>query len=116
MWDGPAAAWLAACDTILALGCDAIVPGHGPLTDRQGVEAVAGYLRYVHAEATARHQAGMGPEDAARDIELGSYADWLGWERIVINVDAVYRELDPGHRSPPVLELFRAMAELKQHK
>ena len=58
----------------------------------------------------------MSAEDAARDIELGPFADWGDWERIVINVDAVYSELDPGREPTGVIDLFRAMAELKQHK
>ena len=49
----------------------------------------------------------MRADDAARDIELGPYSDWLDWERIVINVDSVYRELDPEHAAPDVLDLFR---------
>jgi glyoxylase-like metal-dependent hydrolase (beta-lactamase superfamily II) len=116
VWAGPVSNWIRACDTILELDCSVIVPGHGPLTDRSGVEAVASYLNYVHAEATARFQAGMRADEAARDIELGSYADWLDWERVAINVDTVYRELDPSRPPPDVMDLFRQMAELKLHK
>ena len=116
VWDGPIQNWIDACRTIIDLDCRAIVPGHGPLTDIGGVEAVADYLSHVTVEATARHEAGMSAEDAARDIELGPYADWLDWERIVINVEAVYREIDPERPKADVMNLFRAMAELKQHK
>lgn len=116
VWDGPIQNWLDACAKIIELGCSTIVPGHGPLTDAAGVQAVADYLSYIKAEATARHEAGMGPEEAARDIELGPYADWLDWERVVINVHAVYRELDPGREPAGVMDLFRGMAELKQRK
>ena len=116
VWAGPVQNWIDACQRILELGCTVIVPGHGPLTDAAGVRAVADYLTYVTAEATARHQAGMRAEEAARDIELGPYAHWLDWERIVINVDSIYRELDPHHPRPDVMDLFRQMAELKQHK
>jgi cyclase len=116
VWAGPVQNWIDACHRILELGCQVIVPGHGPLTDGAGVQAVADYLGYVRAEATARHQAGMRADEAARDIELGPYAEWLDWERIVINVDSVYRELDPEHPRPDVLDLFRQMAELKLHK
>jgi glyoxylase-like metal-dependent hydrolase (beta-lactamase superfamily II) len=116
VWAGPVSNWIEACNLILDLDCAVIVPGHGPLTDRGGVEAVAGYLTYVHAEATARYQAGMRADEAARDIELGSYRDWLDWERVAINVDSVYRELDPSHQPPDVMDLFRQMAELKLHK
>lgn len=113
VWDGPISNWLAACDRIIAMGCDVIVPGHGPLTDAAGVARVADYLRFVTEEATARHAAGMSAADAARDIDLGPYADWLDAERIAINVDTVYGELDPEHASPGVIDLFRQMAQLK---
>jgi glyoxylase-like metal-dependent hydrolase (beta-lactamase superfamily II) len=116
VWNGPIQNWLDACRRIIDLNCATIVPGHGPLTDAAGVEAVAEYLSYIRTEATARHEAGMTAEDAARDIELGPYSDWLDWERIVINVDAVYREIDPKHEPTGIIDLFRAMAELKLHK
>ena len=44
------------------------------------------------------------------------YADWLDWERVVINVNAIYRELDPNRPAADVMDLFRGMAELKQRK
>jgi glyoxylase-like metal-dependent hydrolase (beta-lactamase superfamily II) len=116
IWAGPVSNWIAACERILAADCAAIVPGHGPLTDRDGVQAVADYLAYIAAEATARFEAGMDAEDAARDIELGSYRDWLDWERVAINVDAIYRELDPARPATDAATLFRRMAELKAHK
>jgi hypothetical protein len=43
--------------------------------------------------------------EAALDIELGEFSDWRDPERIVVNVDTIYAELDPGHEqaSPPEL-------------
>ncbi|MCP4228277.1 MAG: MBL fold metallo-hydrolase [Actinomycetia bacterium] len=116
IWNGPVQNWIDACERIIELDCDVIVPGHGPLTDAAGVRLVGEYLIHVRTEATARFQAGMRADEAARDIELGSYRDWLDWERIVINVDSLYRELDPNHPAPDVMDLFRQMAELKLHK
>jgi hypothetical protein len=57
--------------------------------------------------------------DAARDIGRAIGADErfssLGeFGRIAVNVDAVYRSLDPGHSSPNVVEQFRRMAELER--
>jgi glyoxylase-like metal-dependent hydrolase (beta-lactamase superfamily II) len=112
IWDGPVQNWLDACDRILDLDCDVIVPGHGPLTDAGGVRDTAGYLRFVRDEATARHRAGLSATEAAWDIDLGAYADWGEAERIALNVDAVYREIDPAHESPGVLALFTLMAEI----
>jgi hypothetical protein len=49
--------------------------------------------------------------EAVSDIDLGPFAEWGEWERIAVNVRAVYRELDGGDLSP--IELFGAMAALK---
>lgn len=113
VWDGPVSNWIAACDRILSLGCDVIVPGHGPLTSDDGVRAVRDYLNFVVEQATMRFTAGMTAIDAARDIELGAYTDWTDWERIAINVDTVYGELDPSYVSAGVIGLFNQMGNLK---
>lgn len=110
MWAGPPSRWLEACDAILALGARTIVPGHGPLSDADGVRAVQRYLRYVRDEATARFEAGMAADDAADDIELHEFAELGDRERIVVNVEAVYRELDPARPAPAVPQAFARMA------
>ena len=112
IWDGPVQNWLDACDRILALDCGVIVPGHGPLADAQAVRDTATYLTFVRDEAIARHSAGMSATEAAWDIELGAYGDWGESERIALNVDAVYREIDPTYQTPGVLPLFTLMAEI----
>ncbi len=111
VWEGPVANWIAACDRIAALGASTIVPGHGPITDRRGAEAVKAYLEYVSREARARFDAGLDAATAARDIPLGVFSDWSDRERIVVNVDTLYREF--GAKSPPgdTLRLLRGMAE-----
>jgi len=116
VWQGPVSNWIAACERIIELGCSTIVPGHGPLTDRSGVQAVADYLNHIYTEASVRHEAGMGAEQAAQDIKLGSFGSWLDWERVAINVDSIYRELDPSHPAGNVTDLFRQMAVLKAGK
>ena len=112
IWDGPVQNWIDACDLITDLGVTTVVPGHGPICGLDGVEMVRGYLRWLHDEATQRHAAGMSAADAARDIDLGGYADWSDSERIAINVDAIYHELDPSHQPANVLDQFTLMAEL----
>ncbi len=112
IWDGPVQNWVDACDLITGLGVTTVVPGHGPVCGLDGVEMVRGYLVWLYAEAKQRFEVGMSAQDAARDIELGSYADWGESERIAINVDSIYRELDPSHESAGVLANFTLMAEL----
>jgi len=51
LWAGPVSNWIDACDYMLALELETIVPGHGPITDHRGVKALQGYLIYVRDEA-----------------------------------------------------------------
>jgi cyclase len=119
VWAGPLSNWVAACDLMLALDVDTVVPGHGPLTDTAGIMAVRDYLGFVDAEATERQAAGMDAFEAARDIGrlLGvdeRFHEWGEFGRIAVNVETVYRTLDPAHSTPDVVEQFRRMAELER--
>jgi len=111
VWEGPVSNWIAACNRILALDAEVIVPGHGPITDRRGALAVRAYLEFVTREARARFEAGMDALTAARDIALGEFADWSDRERIVVNVDTLYRELGAPNAGGDTLRLLRGMAE-----
>ena len=114
MWEGPVANWIDACEKIVALDPEVIVPGHGPLTDTRGALAVRDYLVYVRDEARKRFEAGLSIRDAAHDIALGDYSAWLDSERIAVNVATLYREF--GYAGPPLgpLETFELMAELSR--
>ena len=115
VWSGPLSNWVAACDRMLGMDIDTVVPGHGPVTDKTGVREVREYLAFVDREATERHAASVDAWDAARDLaaQIGARPDFAGWGeygRIVVNVEAVYRNLDPSHQTPNVVEQFRRMA------
>ncbi len=110
VWEGPVANWIAACDRILALAPELIVPGHGPITDRRGVEAMRAYFVWLSREARARFDAGMDALAAARDIPLGEFASWSDPERIVVNVDTLYREFGAPAAAPDTLRLLLAMS------
>lgn len=112
VWAGPVSNWVAACELILDLDVETIVPGHGPVTDKSGVESVKRYLEHIWKEAGDRHAAGMSAYDAARDIDLGEFRDWGAAERIAVNVDTIYREFDPSHDPADMVTLFTRMAEM----
>jgi glyoxylase-like metal-dependent hydrolase (beta-lactamase superfamily II) len=116
MWAGPVDNWIAACDRIIDLQPAAIVPGHGPLTDAEGVATVRGYLAYLAGETAARHQAGMTAPEAVRDLsrEIANtpYGDWPEGERLVVNVESIWASLEPGYRRPDTLTLMSRMADL----
>jgi cyclase len=111
VWAGPVANWIAACDRVLALRPTVIVPGHGPLATPAALVDLKEYFELLTSEARTRYEAGMSPLDAARDIDLGPYADWGEAERVVANVHALYRDF--GDRSPAdTLTLMGEMAAL----
>jgi glyoxylase-like metal-dependent hydrolase (beta-lactamase superfamily II) len=95
VWAGPVSNWVAACELILDLTPDVVVPGHGALTDTSAVADQRDYFGFLEREVAPRAAAGMAPLDAARDIDLGPYAELTEGERFVVNVAAVYRDL--GH-------------------
>jgi cyclase len=113
MWAGPVRNWIGACEKIIAMDVDVIVPGHGPITDKAGVQRVADYLAYVDREARKRFDAGLPVREAALDIALGDFASWGDAERIAVNVDSLYREYRGDGKVTPVIELFGLMAELR---
>ncbi|MGW3283461.1 MBL fold metallo-hydrolase [Streptomyces sp. NPDC001002] len=112
-WAGPVSNWITACDRMLALEPDLVVPGHGPVIAAAGIHQVRDYLIWVREEARARHEKGMTPQDAMRDINLGRFARLDERGRIAQNVLAVYYELDPTMERVDVGEVLRRIAELE---
>ena len=112
MWAGPVKNWLDALDLILDMDVAAIVPGHGPITDKAGVRRVHDYLSYIDREARKRYDAGLSVRDAAFDIALGDYESWGDAERIAVNVDTLYREYSGDTSAPDIMRLFELMAAI----
>lgn len=116
MWTGPLSNLLRACNIILELDADHIVPGHGPLTDRAGVRRVQEYLVFVDREARKRYDAGLSAEEAARDIALGDYASWGDSERIAVNVDTLYRAYANDNTPADAIEIFARMGRIAEDR
>ena len=116
VWAGPIQNWIDACERILALDVETIVPGHGPITTKRGVCAVRDYLVYIRGEARQRFDAGLSARDAAFDIALGDYDSWGDAERIAVNVATLYREFADDPKPANVVELFASMAELHRSR
>jgi cyclase len=89
------------------LGCR--YSGHGPISDKAGVRHFKSYLEYINGEARKRYDAGLSYYDAATEISLDPYTDWIDSERIVINVASLYREYGMKEQ-PTVLDLWTDMS------
>ncbi len=111
-WAGPVSNWIAACERILAMDLEVIVPGHGPLADQRAVAEVKMYFEYLYAQARERHSAGMNPVQAARSISLDRWAQWGERERLAVNLATIFRELSADLEPPSALLAFAQMAEL----
>lgn len=117
MWAGPVRNWFAALDTIAALEPETVVPGHGPVTDLEGVRAVRGYWTWLEAAGSAALARGLSPAAAARELlvseefRAGPYARWEDPERIVVNLSFMARER--AGKSGPISEVTRVSLLLK---
>ena len=80
------------------------MPGHGPVTGPRVIDEVLGYLYFVKDVAERARAAGLTPLAAARETDLGRYAEWTDAERIVGNLHRAYADLSgtAGQRGGPV--------------
>ena len=98
IWSGPIGNWIKACDYILGLDVDIIVPGHGPIAEKPAVRELKAYFEYIARETRVHFDNGVPADIAAEKISLDGFA-WLDPERIVINVASLYREFS-GSKEP----------------
>ncbi len=112
LWAGPVKNWINACDRIISMEVDFVVPGHGPVTDNRGVKAVRDYLVYIDTESRKRFESGMSALEAAKEIDLDLFSTWGDEERIAVNVNSLYREYKGEEKREEITLLFQQMAEL----
>ncbi len=119
MWAGPVENWIAAVDLLLNLDAETYVPGHGDLGRRADVERVGAYWTWLREQADEYHRLEYPRGAAARAILANRDFAWRDWdepERIVANVDALYRGFDGrdpiGPRGPARMALMRDIATL----
>jgi len=112
IWAGPVKNWIDACERIISMKVEFVVPGHGPVTDKRGVKAVRDYLFYIDVESRVRFESGMSAIEAARDINLDLFSTWGDGERIAVNVNSLYREYKGEEKREEITLLFQQMAEL----
>jgi glyoxylase-like metal-dependent hydrolase (beta-lactamase superfamily II) len=114
LWEGPVSNWINALDYMLSLNAKHIVPGHGPLTDRDGILHLKSYFLTVAEQSQALFDAGVPVFEAARRIKLGPFRALNEGERLIVNVDTLYREF--GHERPraSAVPCFAMMADFKK--
>ena len=99
-------------EVVRPLGARTIVPGHGPVFSGPGpVDATLDYLRFVLDLAEGARAAGLAPLEAARQADLGRFADWPDAERVVGNLHRAMAELGGTPRGGPI-DIVTALADM----
>jgi len=111
-WAGPVSNWIAACDRVLEMDVDVIVPGHGPIAGLDEVRELRAYFDHLYEHARACHAEGMTPLQAARSTSLDRWADWGERERLVVNIANIFAELSGEAEPLNPLAAFEQMAAL----
>ncbi len=96
---------------IRPLDADKIIPGHGDVCGPEVIDDVLGYLRFVQATARSGFDAELTPLEAARDVDLGPYAELLDAERIVGNLHRAYAELSGVAPGAPI-DILAALTDM----
>jgi glyoxylase-like metal-dependent hydrolase (beta-lactamase superfamily II) len=117
LWAGPLEHWIAALDKILQMDVDCIVPGHGAITDKEGVRQLRDYWIFLDGEVRQRYKAGMPEQRAAYDIARSCefthspFARWDSPERMLVNIYTLYRWLQGRTDRPKLWERLRIFAQ-----
>jgi len=62
--------WIATLDRVLALDFDKVIPGHGAVSDRAGIQAFRDFLAEVWGQARAAVEAGRSLEETLAAVDL----------------------------------------------
>jgi cyclase len=84
--EGTLRGWVRACDQVLQMDVETIVPGHGPIGTKEDLKLVREYLLRIQEEGGRVLDAGHGPLEAGKKVDLGPFREWREWPRALINV------------------------------
>jgi cyclase len=94
-FQGDVDGWIAAVDSMLGLGAQVVVPGHGPVADPVALEEMKRYLLLIREGARSAWARGIDAEAAARTLDVGEFRRWSDTEeRLLQDVQRVYAQLE----------------------
>jgi len=86
--------WMELLEEMLDMDVERFVPGHGPIAGKEAVQEMLDYFTLLKSEARTRFDAGMTPGRAAAEIRMGRFDNWMGSERIILNLYRFYKEFE----------------------
>lgn len=114
VWAGPPSRWIDACDLMLSWDAEYIVPGHGPLATNDDVRAHKNYFETLLEIGAELRNRGLTSLEAAHEVKQRNLWPELGeWERLVVNLAAVYKQLGSAPTYEKHMDAFAAMANFR---
>jgi len=76
------------------LDINKVVPGHGPVTDRAGLQYMINYISLLHNQVEEYYQKGFTDLEMMGKINVGKYHNMSGFKnRFPVNVNSMYLEV-----------------------
>ncbi|MCP4755780.1 MAG: MBL fold metallo-hydrolase [Proteobacteria bacterium] len=113
-WEGTHAKWLEAIDLIVSFKPGIIVPGHGPLCSINELLEQRNYFEFVYEQSECLFNEESDPLEAAKKIDLGSYAEWTQPERLIWNVARAFRDFRGEPWDAPFGDALTLIAQARQ--
>jgi cyclase len=110
---GSLAGALASVERLRAFDAEVIVPGHGDVCDPSALDRIERYYRFVDRVAAEAERAEVGPLEAAREADLGEFAELTDAERLAGNLHRALAERRGAERGAPI-DLVSAIGDMIQ--
>ena len=104
---------LESLERLRSFDAEVIVPGHGEVCDSSALDGIEAYYRFVDDVAAEAERAGLSPLEAAREADLGEFAELTDSERLVGNLHRALAERGGAERGEPI-DLVSAVGDMIQ--
>ena len=92
--------WINILKKVAEMDVEKVIPGHGELTDKNGLLAQAEYWKNLRAEVKKYIKQGASLEETKKKLKLPKYEKMGYYDRFFpINVEAVYKEITAKKKS-----------------
>lgn len=110
---GSLAGALESIEWLRSFGAETIVPGHGDVCGPSVLDGIARYYRLVDDVAAEAERSGASPLDAAREADVGEFAELSDSERLAGNLHRALAERKGARRGEPI-DLVAAIGDMIQ--
>jgi glyoxylase-like metal-dependent hydrolase (beta-lactamase superfamily II) len=91
--------WIESLRRVEQIDFDVLVPGHGPLGNKQSVRAHREYLEDLRNQVLALAREGKSVDEVKRAVNLDKYRSWSGFEQMgQLNIEGMYRLVQSNRR------------------